>query len=129
MVEAEQHEAAVLLRTEHDVARVLADASDEAAAYPCLLESIGDGLGWTAAALWGIVSPSDHEAREALRCVTTWRMSPAFDAATRSLTLRPGEGLPGRVLQSGESTWIEDLRATTHCPARRAPPIARCSTR
>jgi PAS domain S-box-containing protein len=126
VVEA-QHEAAVLLRTEHAVARVLADANDEAAAYPRLLEAIGDALGWKAAALWGLANDAADDGREALRCVTTWRAPLALDAATRSLTLRSGEGLPGRVLLSGEPAWIEDIRAETNFP--RGPAAAEAGLR
>jgi PAS domain S-box-containing protein len=113
VVEVQQHEAAVLLRTEHAVARVLADASDEATAYPRLLAAIGDALRWTAAAVWDVISDADGGA---LRCVRTWRAPRDFDAATRSLTLQPGEGLPGRVLLSGEPAWIEDIRADANFP-------------
>jgi PAS domain S-box-containing protein len=123
-LEAQQHEAAVLLRTEHAVARVLADAGDEAAAYPRLLEAIGDALGWKAAAVW---SPARDAAGEALRCVTTWRAPLGFDAATRSSTLGPGEGLPGRVLQSGEPAWIADIRVDANFP--RGPVAAEAGLR
>jgi PAS domain S-box-containing protein len=126
-VEAQQHEAAVLLRTEHAVARVLADAGDEATAYPCLLEAIGNALGWKAAALWRPVSAADGEAREALRCVASWRAPAGFGAATRSLTLQSGEGLPGRVLLSGEPAWIADILADANFP--RGPAAAEAGLR
>src|SRR5215218_5972744 len=52
VVDARHHNATVLLRTEHAVARVLAEACDEASAYPRLLAAIGESLGWDAGALW-----------------------------------------------------------------------------
>ena len=41
----QQHDAQVLLRTEHAVARVLTEACDEATAFPRLLAAIGESLG------------------------------------------------------------------------------------
>src|SRR5690242_11972395 len=51
-VDTRQHDAARLLEAEHAVARVLADACDEAEAYPQLLAAIGDALGWEVGSLW-----------------------------------------------------------------------------
>ena len=48
----DHHSAAVLLATEHAVARVLAEACDEASAYPRLLTAIGGSLAWDAGAVW-----------------------------------------------------------------------------
>src|SRR5215216_5982737 len=120
VVEAQQHEAEVLLRTEHAVARVLADAGDEATAYPRLLEAICSALGWKVAAVWRPADGTAGEDQEALRCVTTWCAPLGFDAATRNLTLWPGEGLPGRVVLTGESAWIADILADANFPRRPA---------
>ena len=64
----ERSDAAVLLRTEHAVARVLAATSDEDDAYPQLLAAIGGALGWAFGALW---LPTDAEG-SFLRCAHTW---------------------------------------------------------
>jgi PAS domain S-box-containing protein len=102
-VDVQLHDAAVLLRTEHAVARVLAEASDEQAAYPRLLAAIGESLGWDVGAVW--TSPQG----EGLRCVETWQGTGPFAETCRSLALAPGEGLPGRVWASGEPAWIVDV--------------------
>jgi PAS domain S-box-containing protein len=120
MVVAQQHEAEVLLRTEHAVARVLADAGDEASAYPRLLEAICGALGWKVAAVWRPADGTTGEDQEALRCVTTWCAPLGFEAATRNLTLWPGEGLPGRVVLTGKSAWIADILADANFPRRAA---------
>jgi PAS domain S-box-containing protein len=89
-MEARAHSATVLLRTEHAVARVLAEAGDEASAYPRLLAAIGESLGWDAGALWTAAGG------DGLRRVETWQGPVAFEV----------EGLPARVWASGEPAWV-----------------------
>jgi PAS domain S-box-containing protein len=120
-VDAQLHDAAVLLRTEHAVARVLAEASDEQAAYPRLLAAIGESLGWDAGAVW---TASDDEG---LRCVETWQGTGPFADACRSTSLAPGEGLPGRVWASGEPAWIVDVADDPLLPRRQT--VARSGLR
>ncbi|HEX6744407.1 MAG TPA: GAF domain-containing protein [Solirubrobacteraceae bacterium] len=106
----ERSDVATLLRTEHAVARVLASAPDEDDAHPRLLSAIGTALGWDFGALW---APGD-EAGAFLRCEHTWEADlthvAAFTQASRSITLAPGQGLPGEVWQTGRPAWIADAR-------------------
>ena len=111
-MDAQHHDAQVLLTTEHAVARVLTEAPDEATAFPRLLAAIGESLGWDVGALWQETGEVDGE----LRCVETWRAPEPFGEATRSARLAPGEGLPGRVCASGEPAWIADVRAEANFP-------------
>ena len=83
-------------------------ACDEAAAYPRILAAIGDSLGWDVGALW---APDDGT----LRCVETWQVPAPFELISRRARLAPGEGLPGRVWESGEPAWIVDLSADEKC--------------
>jgi PAS domain S-box-containing protein len=122
-VDAQHHDAAVLLRTEHAVARVLAEAGDEASAYPRLLTAIGESLGWDAGALWTASGEDDGD----LRCIETWQAPEEFGETCRSLALAPGEGLPGRVWASGEPAWIADVGADPNFP--RAPTAVRSGLR
>ena len=108
----DHHSAAVLLATEHAVARVLAEACDEASAYPRLLTAIGGSLGWDAGAVWA----GDGEA---LRCIASWPEGSPFARETSGMVMRPGDGLPGRVWVSGEPAWIVDVGADANFP--RAP--------
>jgi PAS domain S-box-containing protein len=77
-VDTRHHDATRLLEAEHAVARVLAEACDEAEAYPRLLAAVGDALGWEAGSLW-------TDAREP-----------------------PRDGLPRRVLASGAPAWVRE---------------------
>ena len=115
------HDPAILLRTEHAVARVLAEAPDEASAYPLLLAAIGDTLGWEVGALWNAIDGV------ALRCVETWRAPEPFVRASRELVLGLGEGLPGRVWASGAPAWVADMSADAGLP--RAPSAAAAGLR
>jgi PAS domain S-box-containing protein len=95
-----------LQRVEHAVARILAEKDRPVEVYAAVLEAIGVSLGWELGAVWEV----DPDA-ERLRCVCTWHAgegAPEFEALSEQITLAPGEGLPGRVLVSGEPAWIMD---------------------
>ena len=95
---------------QHEVTRMLAEAATLAEAMPGVLETLCDCLDWAIGTLWAADLSSD-----AMRRVQSW-ISPAldgadFDAATRLLTLRRGEGLPGRVWATGTPAWVSDVAA------------------
>jgi PAS domain S-box-containing protein len=95
-----------LQRVEHAVARILAETDRPVEAYVSVLEAIGSSLGWELGAVWE-VGPDD----ERLRCRRIWHAgdgAPEFEALSERITLAPGDGLPGRVLASGEPIWIVD---------------------
>jgi PAS domain S-box-containing protein len=94
-----------LRRVEHAVARILAETETAVEVYEATLEAIGRPLGWRLGAVWEL------ESDDRLRCVVTWHAgAPAeeFRALSEALALGPGEGLPGRVLASGEPAWVVD---------------------
>jgi PAS domain S-box-containing protein len=113
--DARHHDPAVLLRTEHAVARVLAEADSEASAYPLLLDAIGESLGWDAGGVW---TPAE-DGGDSLRCIATWHTPEPFERISRTISLAYGEGLPGRVWASGEPAWIPDVSTDPNFP--RAP--------
>ncbi len=108
-------------RVEHAVARILAETEGPVEVYKAALEAIGRPLGWRLGAVWELDSDSGR-----LRCVCTWRTgehTDEFGELSESLTLGPGEGLPGRVLESGEPVWLVDAPADANFP--RAPAARR----
>jgi PAS domain S-box-containing protein len=111
---------ATLPRTEHAVARSLAETADPRDAYASVLAAIGENLGWRLGAVWE-AAPDDPEA---LRCVETWHAEGVdaadFEEVTRATILAPGEGLPGRVWREGESAWIADVAADDNFPRAEA---------
>jgi len=115
-------DAGNILRVEHAVARILAESDRPVEVYAAVLEVIGRSLGWELGAAWE-TGPGDG----LLRCIRTWHSgagAPEFEALSKRITLAPGEGLPGRVLQSGEPVWIVDAPEDANFPraafARRA---------
>jgi PAS domain S-box-containing protein len=93
-------------RVGHAVARILAENDRPVEVYAAVLAVIGGSLGWELGAVWEI-GPND----ELLRCLRTWHAgqgAPEFEAISERIALAPGEGLPGRVLVSGEPLWIVD---------------------
>jgi PAS domain S-box-containing protein len=104
-----------LLHVEHAVAEALLEAPSAEHAHPALLAAIGEGLEWRYGGLWLPVAGG------VLHCVATWAAAPElerFAAASRTLALQAGEGLPGRVQQSGRPLWIADVTREENFPRR-----------
>ena len=84
-------------RTEHAVARSLAETADPRDAVARALRAIGESLDWA----WGAVWEPATEEPEALTCVEVWEAAGtdagALAALSRAVTLSSGVGLPGRV--------------------------------
>ncbi len=118
---------ATLPRTEHRVARSLAETLDPQEALARALEAIGEGLGWQLGAAW---EPPPGRP-DVLVCVETWCVpgvdGDEFIALSRSIRLGRGEGLPGRVWETGEAAWIPDVQNDANFP--RAPAARRAGLR
>lgn len=99
----EQH-----LNTENATTRVLADADTLREAIPKILQAICESLGWERGEFWSADSQG-----KALRCVESWHREffqvSEFETATAQLTFAPGEGLPGRVWETGEPSWMSNV--------------------
>ncbi len=101
-------------QVEHAVARILAENDRPVEVYPKVLQVIGTSLGWELAAVWE-AGPDD----ELLRCLRTWHAgagAPEFEALSARMALAPGEGLPGRVLVTGDPIWMVDAPAAGNFP-------------
>jgi PAS domain S-box-containing protein len=104
--------------TEQAVARTLADADALGEAYPRVLQLMAERLGWAFAAAW---EPGE-DGKAPLRCVASWLGDDAlepFAGVSFSLALDPGEGLPGRVWDSGTPEWIQDVAVDPNFPRAR----------
>jgi PAS domain S-box-containing protein len=101
-------------RVEYAVARILAESDRPVEVYDAVLKVIGSSLGWELGAVWES-APQDP----VLRCVRTWHAGggfPEFEAVSERITLAPGEGLPGMVVESGEPAWIVDAPENPNFP-------------
>jgi PAS domain S-box-containing protein len=100
---------------QREVALVISEAESIESVALNLLEAIGVTLGWRLGALWLV----DAEA-EVLRNIAFWRApgveAPTFERATRELSVRRGELLPGQIWQTGKPEWISDLTAINRFP-------------
>jgi len=111
-----------LRRVEHAVARILADTEAPVEVYEATLEAIGRALHWQLGSVWEL-----DPVEGCLRCVRSWHAGDGPDqlqALSEALTLQPGEGLPGRVLETEEPAWLVDAPKDANFPraeaARRA---------
>jgi hypothetical protein len=88
----------------------LAEASTAYEGARGALAVLGETLGWAAAGCYTADDPSGG-----LRCCAFWQApgSEADELETMSwhATFRPGPDLVGRVLERGETRWVEDLAA------------------
>jgi PAS domain S-box-containing protein len=103
-----------LQRVEHSVARILAETEHPGEAYDAILKVIGGSLGWELGAVWEVDAEDGR-----LRCVKAWHAGDAakeFRALSERLVLSPGEGLPGRVVETGEATWLTDAPEDANFP-------------
>jgi PAS domain S-box-containing protein len=117
MLAPPQPGASRLLRVEHAVAEALLDTDTADEAFPRLLAAVGEGLGWHYGGVWLPVASG------ALHCVATWSAGghelERFAAASRTLVLGPGDGLPGRVTADQRPAWIADVASDANFPRGR----------
>ena len=99
----EQH-----LSAEHATTRVLAESATLSEATPNILQSICESLGWDVGELWSVDTSTN-----VLRRVETWHRQSVdvseFETASSQIIFAAGVGLPGRVWDSAEPTWIANL--------------------
>jgi PAS domain S-box-containing protein len=102
------------LEVQYKVARTLQEAQTLEEAAPELIEAIGVALGWEVGGLWQVRRP------RVLRCVASWYapgVDPTgFEKLSRDFVLRPGIGLPGRVLETGRPAWVADVTTERGMP-------------
>jgi two-component system, sensor histidine kinase and response regulator len=103
------------LAAQYAITRVLAEASTLATATPRILQVICETLNWSVGTIWRF-----DQKGKVLRSVETWHTPSAqveeFDRSTRSSTLAPGVGLPGRVWSQAQPAWIDDVTCDANFP-------------
>jgi PAS domain S-box-containing protein/AhpD family alkylhydroperoxidase len=107
------------LQTLHNATRLLALAGTLAETLPAVLRVIGEGMGWVVGSAW---MPTRRGSAAQLRCAAFWHVpeldGASFETASRQLRLSAGEGLPGRVWETGQARWVADVMVEPH--SRRA---------
>jgi PAS domain S-box-containing protein len=111
----ERKRAEQRLLAQHRVTQILAEAVTLEEATPQLLQALCECLAWDLGAFW----QTDRQAG-VLRCVAFWRRGSVeaarFEAASRSMTFRPGFGLPGSVWLSREPAYFSDFGRDANFP-------------
>lgn len=89
-----------------NMTQAMSAAPDCESALKTALCSIGETLGYSAGEAW-VANPEGN----ALDCSSVWYAAPgqSYPANTSPLRLALNQGLPGRVMASGEPEWIGDL--------------------
>lgn len=92
----------------HAVRQVLQTATSDAEVIDRVLEAVGGSMGWLVGAFW-VPRPQDDDLEA--RCVWTARIHKrlAFAEETRTVRVKSGQGLPGRVWSTRETVWVEDV--------------------
>jgi PAS domain S-box-containing protein len=95
------------LAAEHGVTRALAESADLEDAGPKVLQTVGETLGCDLGVLWEVgLAPG------VLHCVAVWHPpgneATEFEQHSRRIAFACGEGLPGRVWDSGQPVWVAE---------------------
>jgi PAS domain S-box-containing protein len=110
---------------QHGVVLALAQASSVDCALAGALEAVGRGLDWELAAFW-----SADRAGELLRCEQAWHADAhglvEFAAATRSVEVAAGDGLPGRAWGEGARSGSTTCSANARCAGGFRPRVLGC---
>jgi serine phosphatase RsbU (regulator of sigma subunit) len=89
--------------------KVLSEIDNVTEAIPKILKEICEALGWQWSAMWTI----DIE-NQLLRCTGTWandiRTMLEFSNATKHISFAKGNGLPGKVWETGKPSWIINVQ-------------------
>ena len=100
------------LATQYAVARILSENITFEQSIPRILELITQSHEFQAGILWEF-----DDADEVLYCAHVWKNNSAslerFTAAAHELRIVPGEGIAGRVWESGQPLWIPDAKKLT----------------
>ncbi|HVF80151.1 MAG TPA: EAL domain-containing protein [Solirubrobacteraceae bacterium] len=107
-----------LLRAQHAITRVFAEAQSSDEALRALLAALGEAMEWQLGAWW-----AREDGEEVLHCRSVWRRDDSaseFEKISLSLELPRGLALPGRAWASGEAEWTADLAADPSFPRSKA---------
>src|SRR5215204_3310350 len=97
------------LAVQYNATLVLAEAHELGTAMRKILQAVCETLDWEVGAMWS-VDDDTHKAH----CVEIWRaaeatQAEAFVQLTKASVFQSGQELPGKVWQSGQPMWIQDV--------------------
>src|SRR5215510_2468892 len=99
----------------YETARALAESPSLEDASPRMLEAVCRALGWQCGAIWEV-----NRARTLMHCAGTWHAAghllDEFTRTTEASAFERGVGLPGRVWEQRQPSWIPDVTEDTNFP-------------
>ncbi len=95
--------------------RTLAEADTMRQAAAKVIQLICNQLGWIAGALW-MLDTEQQNLQMAELWHTPLKDISGFVELCRSMSFKPGHGLPGIALHSGQPQWIRDVAEHAECP-------------
>lgn len=103
------------LALQYAVTQILSESTDFIESARRILRVVCESLGWDVGGFWKV-----DPAAQVLRCVD-FCTSPSvtvhdFEELTRTITLKKGVGLPGRIWESGESARIHNVTEDANFP-------------
>ena len=111
----ERRRAERRLVCQYAVTRVLSEATTLEEAVPKVLQAVGETLEWDLCVFWRV-----DKASGVLRCLDLWStpsvLADPFIQETWQRVLPRGQGLPGGIWASGESTWATDVVMGSNSP-------------
>ncbi len=111
----EQKLAERRMATHDAVTQVLAESTTLSEATPKILQAICEQLDWKIGIIWKV----DYQ-RHILYILEDWYQPSSgvdeFAALSQETTFAPGIGLPGRVWERGDPTWIQDVAQEKNFP-------------
>jgi signal transduction histidine kinase len=103
------------LATQFAVTRALAESSSLSEATPKLLQYISEAVGFELGELWCVNAESNTLHVEGSWHIPAYEVD-EFEKAGRKTILFPGIDLVGRVLQSGQAFWIDNVVDDSNFP-------------
>jgi len=107
--------AELRMAIQSEVSRVLAEAAELRGTLELVLKAICDELRWQIGMWWKV-----DETRGTAKMKVCWHQAQAkvdrFIESSRTLALRKGQGLPGRIWQSRDVAWVPDVTKDENFP-------------
>jgi diguanylate cyclase (GGDEF)-like protein/PAS domain S-box-containing protein len=115
---SDRRRAVLYVDAQHAVTRILAEADSEQEVITGLLRELGERMDWEFGAAWRM------DAADRLVCTDVWSVGrkdvARFAVASRDISFKPGEGLPGRVWASRQPAFIVDVVNDRNFPRAKA---------
>jgi PAS domain S-box-containing protein len=96
------------LALQYAVTNILSESPDLIHGAEKILRAVCESLDWEVGVLWNVDTKAGV-LRSVEICHATSMPTPEFDEVTRNTTFRKGVGLPGRIWESGEPVWVDNV--------------------